>query len=366
MEGVRVGAATNRSELRKSSPLLIGETDLRVAALRWARHRYGSDVEVHGLSPMPGNSGLSFGFDVLNGDGNAEESVVLRLAPPGVRRSGNTDVLRQVQLLKALEEAGIPVAPLLWWSPDESWFGTDAIAQRRVRALPLHMHDREMGVDPGLDGVDSFVQRAVSTLAEVHGLDWATLLDGWEQPASSAEEIARWEPVLAKAPERSWGDAGSRLRDALLVRPPERGPVGLYHGDYQTNNVLFSPTSGDVVAVVDWEIAGIGMQGLDVGWLSIMTDLSFWGPEQRARMQVRTDPKNVRRWYEEASRVALDSFDWYRALAAYRFGAIAAYNVRLHRTGRRIDVNYEILESSVETLFARGLDLVQASRPVAS
>jgi aminoglycoside phosphotransferase (APT) family kinase protein len=355
-----VGAATNRPELQEGNPLLVGQTDLAVAALRWARHCYGSGVEVHQLSPMPGNSGLSFGFDVLNRHGDAEESVVLRLAPPGVRRSGNTDVLRQVQLLKALEKADIPVAPLLWWSPDESWFGTDAIAQRRVRALPLHMHDREMGVDPGPEGVDPFVQRAVSILAEIHGLDWERLLAGWEQPVSLAEEIARWEPVLAKAPEHGWVVAGSRLRDALLVRPPERGTVGLYHGDYQTNNVLFGSTNGDVVAVVDWEIAGVGMQGLDVGWLSIMTDLSFWGPEQRTRMQVLTDPQNVRRWYEDASGVALNSFEWYRALAAYRFGVIAAFNVRLHRTGRRIDVNYEILESSVETLFARGLDLANA------
>jgi aminoglycoside phosphotransferase (APT) family kinase protein len=222
------------------------------------------------------------------------------------------------------------------------------------------MHDREMGVDPGPEGVDPYIQRAVRSLADVHRLDWRRLLAGWEQPISSTEEIARWEPVLAKAPEPAWVAAALKLREALLVQPPERGTVGLFHGDYQTNNVLFSPANGNVVAIVDWEIAGIGMQGLDVGWLSIMTDRSFWGPEQQARMQVLTAPDKTKRWYEEASGVALEDFDWYRALAAFRFGVIAAFNVRLHRSGRRVDVNYEILESSVETLFARGLELAKA------
>jgi hypothetical protein len=38
---------------------------------------------------MPGNAGLSFGFDVLDG---SRHRYVIRLAPHGVRRSGNTDV----------------------------------------------------------------------------------------------------------------------------------------------------------------------------------------------------------------------------------------------------------------------------------
>ncbi len=48
---------------------------------------------------------------------------------------------------------------------------------------------------------------------------------------------------------------------------------------------------------------------------------------------------------------------WYQALSCYRFGAIAAFSVRLHRTGRRLDPLYEQLAPSVPALFERGRQL---------
>jgi hypothetical protein len=55
--------------------------------------------------------------------------------------------------------------------------------------------------------------------------------------------------------------------------------------------------------------------------------------------------------------------DWCRALACYRFGVIAAFNLYLHRTGRRADSTYERLETSVPVLFERGLGVLGGSQP---
>ena len=49
---------------------------------------------------MPGHAGLSFGFTVEHGE--ARDELVMRVPPKGVRRKGNTDVIRQVPLLQAL------------------------------------------------------------------------------------------------------------------------------------------------------------------------------------------------------------------------------------------------------------------------
>ena len=46
----------------------------------------------------------------------------MRMPPKGVRRAGNTDVLRQVPLLRALAASGVPVAEVVWWDADEQWF----------------------------------------------------------------------------------------------------------------------------------------------------------------------------------------------------------------------------------------------------
>jgi hypothetical protein len=69
---------------------------------------------------------------------------------------------------------------------------------------------------------------------------------------------------------------------------------------------------------------------------------------------VTADPESLRRRYEESRQQQVDAFDYFRALACYRFGVIAAFNVRLHRTGRRVDASYERIAPSVQTLFAFG------------
>lgn len=335
----------------------VAGLDLHEAAERWARATVPGAAGIADLGPMPGNAGLSFGFTVRSADGTALDRVVLRLAPPGVRRSGNTDVLRQVPLLDALGRGGIPVAPVLWSSGDESWFGTDAMIQRRLDAEPLHMYDSAAGVHPGPAGVTPLVRQAAAVLADVHRLDHDALLPGWERPRGVEEEIGHWWPLMERAAEPAQRESAEQLRARLLATAPAQPEIGLFHGDFQTNNVLYD-RPGTLQAVIDWEIAGIGLQGMDVGWLTMMTSPEPWGPEQLGRMKVLVPSARVLAWYEESRGRSVEHVEWYRALACYRFAAIAAFNLRLHRTGCRVDPSYELLASSVPTLMAHALDLV--------
>src|SRR5258708_4548835 len=74
----------------------------------WAAEHYGSGAAIEDLRPMPGHAGISFGFDVVKG--TWRDPLVVRVPPPGVRRQGNTDVLRQVPVLQAAAAEGVPVA----------------------------------------------------------------------------------------------------------------------------------------------------------------------------------------------------------------------------------------------------------------
>ena len=86
----------------------------------WAAAHYGEHAHVSALETMPGHAGLSFGFTVEHGD--SRDDLVMRLPPKGVRRKGNTDVIRQVPLLLALHADGLPVPRMRWWGDDEHWF----------------------------------------------------------------------------------------------------------------------------------------------------------------------------------------------------------------------------------------------------
>lgn len=330
---------------------------------RWAVAQAGPGSTVAHIGPMPGNAGLSFGFDLV-ADG-AVEGRVIRLAPPGVRRRGNTDVLRQVPLLGALHRAGIPVAPVLWSTDDDSWFGTDVMVQPRVEARPLHTIDPTAGVQPADGDTAPYLRQAVEVLAEVHAVDWRAELATWDEPRSIATEVEFWLPILEKAPEPAWIEQGQELATALLETDPGGHRVGLFHGDYQTHNVLYR-ADGSLAAVVDWEIAGIGAVGLDLGWLAMMTDESCWYDGRREGMLVREDPHRLQGWYEDASGADLSHLAWYEALAAYRYGVIAALNLRLHRTGRRIDEVSVLMGEGVSHLFTRALELCASTSTTSS
>jgi aminoglycoside phosphotransferase (APT) family kinase protein len=317
-----------------------------------ARAEIDPAATVSNAWPMPGNAGLSFGADVHVG--GTTLPLVIRLAPPGVRRRGNTDVLRVVPLLSRLAEAGVPVAAVRFTSGDDGPFGTDAVLQDRLDALPLHMGDGAESA--ALTPADALAQ-AVDVLARVHAVPPPA---GWERERTLPAEIAFWSPLLEKASDPAWVDAADALREALLTALPDAPDVGILHGDFHTNNVLYD-ASGRLVAVVDWELSGVGAHLLDLAWLAMFTDPGCWDAAHGRGMRVTADPAWLRERYERAGgRTA--RFDRFRALACYRFAVISVFNVALHRTGRRVDATWEERAHSILPLFSRGLRFLQEER----
>jgi hypothetical protein len=49
---------------------------------------------------------------------------------------------------------------------------------------------------------------------------------------------------------------------------------------------------------------------------------------------------------------------WFRAFAGYRFGVITAFNLMLHRRGKRPDPTWEDIAASAPLMFERGLELI--------
>src|ERR1700723_797656 len=78
-----------------------------------------------------GHAGLTFGFDLVDPAGAPLGSYVLKTAPVGVTRRGNTDVFRQAPLMRALRQSGLPVPEVPWASPDEDLLGTPVLVMGR-------------------------------------------------------------------------------------------------------------------------------------------------------------------------------------------------------------------------------------------
>lgn len=324
---------------------------------RWAVDHHGPDASVADVEVMPGHAGLSFGFTAEWPGGS--EALVVRMPPKGVRRSGNTDVLRQVPLLQALLAAGVPVPEVRWWSDDERWFEVPFTMVERLPGRTLNLRDPDPSFDTSPDALGALFDQAIDALASVHAIDWRTALAGWEEPRALDDEVRFWDRLLAKGAEPQWVGEGETVRDLLLDHLPNEPPVGLFHGDFQTNNLLFD---GQVLsAVLDWEISGIGGHLLDLGWLLCMTDPGHWDPVSVGSMGLAPGADRVVARYEEARGVPAPDVAWYQALSGYRFGVITAFNVMLHRSGKRPDDVWDTLASSTSTLFSRAADLLRGA-----
>ena len=306
-------------------------------------------VSARNLGPMEdSHAGLTYGFDMYRGEALAE-SFVMRLAPAGVRLKGNTDVYRQAPLLRALHAAGQPVPPVRWAGEEVRWFGVPYVIMQRLPGRTLIIWAPAPEFDRGPAFVQGLWRQAAEALAGLHRFDWQRHLAGWEASVAVVDEIHKWDRILAQAPQPEWLAQGQAVRERLLSRPPPPSPVGVFHGDYQPGNVLYA--DGRLVAIVDWELAGIGAQLLDIGWLMMMGDPQSWHPGWQP---VHPPPgAELRALYEQRSGQAHAAIPWYQALAGYRFGAISCLNVKLHRKGQRHDPMWEQFAPSIPFLFGR-------------
>ena len=318
----------------------------------------GAGSRVANLDTMAdGHAGLTFGFDVLGIAGQKLGSYVLKLAPLGVTRRGNTDVYRQAPLLRALKATALPVPAVPWASPDDDALGTPFIVMERLPGRVFLVWEPHSSFLRDQIEARLVWLQAAQMLARLHKVDWQTSLPDWEKPRRLIEELDFWTPLLRHAQEPEWHAAGTELRTLLAAHLPDGDPVGVVHGDFQPGNILY--VDGRAEGLIDWELASIGSQGLDVGWLLMMSDSKAWHPAWQPVAPVSRD--ELIDAYREAGGPALSHIDWYQALASYRLGAIACLNVKLHRTGKRTDVLWERFAPSISTLFARGIELARCA-----
>ena len=323
---------------------------------RMVQSERGAGVRVAHFGVMEdGHAGLTFGFDAVHADGSALGSYVLKMAPAGVVRRGNTDVFRQAPLLRALKEFGLPVPAIPWASPDEDQLGTPFLVMERMpgRVFLVWEPHASFPRDPVL--LRNIWLQAARLLARVHIIDWRQALPDWEQPRALPEELERWTRILRHAENPDWLAAGTKLGTLLASRIPDEAPVGLVHGDFQPGNILYE--DGRAGGLIDWELASIGAQGLDLGWMLMMIDGEAWHPDWRPVAPISAE--DLIGSYRGAGGPVFLNMEWYQALAHYRLGSIACLNVKLHRTGKRRDALWERFAPSIPFLFARGIALAE-------
>lgn len=321
-------------------------SSLRERLERFLAAKLGALVHLSNFELMAdGHAGLTFGFHVHDNCGGSRD-FILKLAPNGVARRGSTDVYRQVPLLTALSRADLPVPRITWASAEGSELGAPFICMERLAGRTLVVWEPHTSFLERPEQIPNLWIQAARTLGALHRFPWRTLLPDWEQPVSLRSELDRWLKLLRHTEDPEWSRLAHALHDRLASAIPGEEPQGLIHGDFQPGNVLFDRDR--LSGVIDWDLAAIGPQGIDVGWLLTTADRDCWepgwkpeGPPPLAR---------ILEAYVAGGGTAVSHLGWYRAFAHFRFGSIAGLNLKLHRNGRRVDAAWERFAPSIRRL----------------
>ncbi|RLA45562.1 MAG: hypothetical protein DRR06_07035 [Gammaproteobacteria bacterium] len=331
------------------------DDQLRADLAKFVALNFGDTARMENVEPMlGGHAGLTFGFDVFDQAGEQLGGYIIKLAPKGVRREGNTDVYRTAPLLNTLYDAGLPVPAVPFASPDEDEFEVPYVVMEKLKGREFFIWEPHESFDLSDEKVAPMWRDMAEVLPRIHQVDWQSKLPNWETPRPLLDEITRWQPIYAKALEPEWIVAADRAREALLASMPDENPIGIVHGDYQPGNGLFY--EGKLTGIIDWELVRIGSVQLDIGWLMFCADKSFW--TDNIMPCVPVSPAELADIYQRGMGRRFEDILWYQALAAYQLGSIACLNVRLHRKKQRIDPMWEEFAHTVTRFYDRAVELI--------
>ncbi|HEX4865523.1 MAG TPA: phosphotransferase family protein [Acidimicrobiales bacterium] len=286
-------------------------------------HVTGAELPLSFNLVAGGRSNLTFEVD-----DSAGKRYVLRRPPTGHILPKAHDMGREFKIISALGPAGVPVPPALGLCSDETVNGAPFYVMGFVDgviARTAEIAEQNLTVDARR--ATSF--SLIDTLAQIHSVDPGSvgLGDLGRTEGYIARQLNRWYSNYRAANESRGGTTLAQVdevHDFLSARIPEQGPASIVHGDYRLDNCIVSH-SGDVLAVLDWELCTLGDPLADVGQL-----LVYW-PEPGERSALGASPTTaegfitraeVTKRYTEATGQDLSKIDFYVAFAYWKLACI--------------------------------------------
>ena len=317
--------------------------ELRRALTTWFGERLpvAAPPAVIGLGSSAANGMSSetvlFRVDWVDAEGAEHtEDLVARIAPGAADEpvfveyalDHQFDLLAQVATL-----TDVPVPRVRWLELDPAVIGTPFFIMDRVDGvippdnLPYTFGDNWL-FDATPEDQRRLQDSTVKALADLHGIDNATERfdflatdDPGDTPLARhvAHTRAWYEYAVSRAARSNIVEAGFDWLEANW--PEETSPVLLW-GDARIGNVIYRDF--EPVAVLDWEMAGLGPREIDLGWMifghMVFDEIAtFMGLPSMENFMTTTD---IAATYERITGIAPRDLHFYVVYAAVQWGIV--------------------------------------------
>jgi aminoglycoside phosphotransferase (APT) family kinase protein len=299
----------------------------------------------------------------------AGRAYVLRRPPIHVRKYSNQTMQREATVLSALTGSAVPHPGFIAYCDDTEVLGANFYLMEPVtgfnmlNGLPeLHKSSKEIQFRMGLSHME-----ALTALGAVDykaaGLEDFGKIDGY-----LTRQAPRWLAQLERYTiYEDWPGLGEAKSIDTIARwlddnCPASFEPGVLHGDAHVGNVMFKLDSGEVAALVDWELATIGDPLIDLGWIiatwpdadgtqTLLLEGSEWGAYPTIEQLIRH--------YGEHSSRDLSHISWYGVLGCFKLAIILEGTYARYCAGKAPKDVALRLHASAIRLIERALQLIK-------
>ena len=305
-----------------------------------------------------GHSNLT--YELTDADG---QKWVIRRPPEGDLLPKAHDMFREYRIIDALYPVGIPVALPVAYCDDR------AVCERHFYVMGKVSGQAFYTADETAARLDEAARAAVgpsfiSVLAAIHSVDPADvgLDDLGRHEGYVARQLKTWYGSwLASAEAAQYDDPRvHELHDMLLSKIPEQGPARVVHGDYGVHNTMISD-QGEVVAVLDWEIATLGDPLADFAyalnaWLE-PADVALSGMPASTALPGFASRDELIGLYADATGADLSDLAFYRSFNSLKTACIIHGVYARYQRGQKSTEGVDL--ETLHTRIGSSIDLAQ-------
>lgn len=280
------------------------------------------DIRVEGHHRLPlGSSRETYRFDLsyIDEEGQSvRDRLILRRDP--VVSNVDSDRRHEFEAYRAIYGHGVPVPRMILLEEDPTIFGGAISLGEDLRGY--HNSEYQFQDPAWADRLPHVASQMWGYMGILGAVPIDSLNLGFMTPATTegtaGQQLAHWLDTLDRNPVGAEPITRAAIRRLEKAQPVAQ-KLAMVHGDFRAGNFLYDD-SGNLIALLDWEMAHIGDPLEDLAW-SLSRAFCFGRNDLRCGLALREDA--IRTW-EAASGLVADpaALAWWELLACIKGQAI--------------------------------------------